>query len=181
MSKKTLVKEIYHPYHSQAGWNSCRYGPCAIKLVVGNHSNRWHRKVLPIKDLAKMMVGRSVSFNRKRRRSKKSGSANFAVVGRKPWRVSLRLKSYLLTFAQVVIGIAGIDGNGQSELIPGDYRTSQVKSGSIKIKGTRSCWPFPVDYWNECRPCLKSCRWWSCNKVVFLKTYRTSNLLQRTT
>ena len=88
-------------------------------------------------DLAEMMVGRSVSFTTEKKASK-------------PKEVVLSIKDLVVhenrgipavknlsldVRAGEIVGIAGIDGNGQSELIQAITGLRKVKSGSIKIKG----------------------------------------------
>ncbi|OKQ71964.1 heme ABC transporter ATP-binding protein [Streptococcus pneumoniae] len=88
-------------------------------------------------DLAEMMVGRSVSF-----KTEKQGS--------KPKEVVLSIKDLVVNEnrgvpavknlsldvrAGEIVGIAGIDGNGQSELIQAITGLRKVESGSIELKG----------------------------------------------
>ena len=88
-------------------------------------------------DLAEMMVGRSVSFTTEKKASE-------------PKEVVLSIKDLVVhenrgipavknlsldVRAGEIVGIAGIDGNGQSELIQAITGLRKVKSGSIKIKG----------------------------------------------
>ena len=89
------------------------------------------------KDLAEMMVGRSVSFVTEKEEAK-------------PKDVVLQISDLLVNenrgvpagkelsldvHAGEIVGVAGIDGNGQSELIQAITGLRKVKSGSIKIKG----------------------------------------------
>lgn len=88
-------------------------------------------------DLAEWMVGRSVSFKTEK-------------VEANPKEVILSIKDLVVNEnrgipavkglsldvrAGEVVGIAGIDGNGQSELIQAITGLRKVKSGSITIKG----------------------------------------------
>ena len=88
-------------------------------------------------DLAEMMVGRSVSFTTEKQASE-------------PKEVVLSIKDLVVhenrgipavknlsldVRAGEIVGIAGIDGNGQSELIQAITGLRKVKSGSIMIKG----------------------------------------------
>ncbi|MGT2749927.1 ABC transporter ATP-binding protein [Streptococcus orisasini] len=88
-------------------------------------------------DLAEMMVGRSVSFTTEK------AAAN-------PKEVTLAIKDLevnenrgvpavkglsLDVRAGEIVGIAGIDGNGQSELIQAITGLRKIKSGTITIKG----------------------------------------------
>ncbi|MEW4353740.1 ABC transporter ATP-binding protein [Streptococcus pneumoniae] len=89
------------------------------------------------KDLAEMMVGRSVSFTTEK-------------IPANPKDVVLSIKDLVVhenrgvpavknlsldVRAGEIVGIAGIDGNGQSELIQAITGLRKVKSGSIQIKG----------------------------------------------
>lgn len=88
-------------------------------------------------DLAEMMVGRSVSFKTEKQASK-------------PKEVVLSIKDLVVNEnrgvppvknlsldvrAGEIVGIAGIDGNGQSELIQAITGLRKVESGSIELKG----------------------------------------------
>jgi simple sugar transport system ATP-binding protein len=89
-------------------------------------------------ELAEMMVGRAVSFKTEK-------------IPANPKEVVLDIKDLVVNEnrglpavkgldlqvrAGEIVGIAGIDGNGQSELIQAIAGLRKVKSGSIKIKGT---------------------------------------------
>lgn len=89
------------------------------------------------KDLAEMMVGRSVSFVTEKEKAQPKEvvlqisdlvvNENRGVPAVKELSLDVR--------AGEIVGIAGIDGNGQSELIQAITGLRKVKSGSIKIKG----------------------------------------------
>ena len=89
------------------------------------------------KDLAEMMVGRSVSFTTEKKASEPKEvvlaikdlvvNENRGVPAVKDLSLDVR--------AGEIVGIAGIDGNGQSELIQAITGLRKVKSGSITIKG----------------------------------------------
>ena len=89
------------------------------------------------KDLAEMMVGRSVSFVTEKEEAQPKEvvlqisnlivNENRGVPAVKELSLNVR--------AGEIVGIAGIDGNGQSELIQAITGLRKVKSGSIKIKG----------------------------------------------
>lgn len=89
------------------------------------------------KDLAEMMVGRSVSFVTEKEEAQPKEvvlqisdlvvNENRGVPAVKELSLDVR--------AGEIVGIAGIDGNGQSELIQSITGLRKVKSGSIKIKG----------------------------------------------
>ncbi|MBP2619813.1 ABC transporter ATP-binding protein [Streptococcus panodentis] len=89
------------------------------------------------KDLAEMMVGRSVSFTTEKKAAQ-------------PKEIVLQIQDLVVhenrdipavknlsldVRAGEIVGIAGIDGNGQSELIQAITGLRKVKSGSVKIKG----------------------------------------------
>ena len=88
-------------------------------------------------DLAEMMVGRSVSFTT----DKKASNPEEVVLSIKDLVVNENrgvpaVKELSLDVrAGEIVGIAGIDGNGQSELIQAITGLRKVKSGSITIKG----------------------------------------------
>ena len=89
------------------------------------------------KDLAEMMVGRSVSFVTEKEEAQPKEvvlqisdlvvNENRGVPAVKELSLDVR--------AGEIVGIAGIDGNGQSELTQAITGLRKVKSGSIKIKG----------------------------------------------
>lgn len=89
-------------------------------------------------ELAEMMVGRSVSFTTAKQASIPGdvvlGIENLVVDENRgvPAVKDLSLE----VRAGEVVGIAGIDGNGQSELIQAITGLRKVKSGHIAIKGT---------------------------------------------
>lgn len=88
-------------------------------------------------DLAEMMVGRSVSFKTEKQASKPKEvvlsikdlvvNENRGVPADKNLSLDVR--------AGEIVGIAGIDGNGQSELIQAITGLRKVESGSIELKG----------------------------------------------
>ncbi|EHJ57448.1 hypothetical protein HMPREF9318_00499 [Streptococcus urinalis FB127-CNA-2] len=88
-------------------------------------------------ELAEMMVGRSVSFVTEKSASQPKETVleinnlevdeNRGVLAVKGLSLDVR--------AGEIVGIAGIDGNGQSELVQAITGLRKVKSGSIKIKG----------------------------------------------
>ena len=89
------------------------------------------------KDLAEMMVGRSVSFTTEKEASNPKEvilSIKDLVVNENRGIPAVKDLS-LDVQAGEIVGIAGIDGNGQSELIQAITGLRKVKSGSITIKG----------------------------------------------
>ncbi|MGX6979855.1 ABC transporter ATP-binding protein [Vagococcus elongatus] len=88
-------------------------------------------------ELADMMVGRAVSF----KTEKKPGSPKELVLSIENLVVKEKrgleaVKGLSLeVHAGEVVGIAGIDGNGQSELIQAITGLSKVEEGSVKLKG----------------------------------------------
>ena len=88
-------------------------------------------------DLAEMMVGRSVSFKTEKGPSEPKEvvlSIENLVVNENRGVPAVKNLSLELRAGEIV-GIAGIDGNGQSELIQAITGLRKGKSGSIKIKG----------------------------------------------
>ncbi|KXT75055.1 putative deoxyribose-specific ABC transporter, ATP-binding protein [Streptococcus sp. DD10] len=88
-------------------------------------------------DLAEMMVGRSVSF----KTEKQDAQPKEVVLSIKDLVVLENrgvpaVKNFSLDVrAGEIVGIAGIDGNGQSELIQAITGLRKVQSGSIQLKG----------------------------------------------
>lgn len=88
-------------------------------------------------DLAEMMVGRSVSFKTEKQASKPREvvlSIKDLVVNENRGVPAVKNLS-LDVRAGEIVGIAGIDGNGQSELIQAITGLRKVESGSIELKG----------------------------------------------
>lgn len=89
------------------------------------------------KDLAEMMVGRSVSFVTEKEEAQPKEvvlQISDLVVNENRGVPAVKELS-LDVHAGEIVGIAGIDGNGQSELIQAITGLRKVQSGSIKIKG----------------------------------------------
>ncbi|HET3162943.1 TPA: ABC transporter ATP-binding protein [Streptococcus pneumoniae] len=88
-------------------------------------------------DLAEMMVVRSVSFKTEKQASKPKEvvlSIKDLVVNENRGVPAVKNLS-LDVRAGEIVGIAGIDGNGQSELIQAITGLRKVESGSIELKG----------------------------------------------
>lgn len=88
-------------------------------------------------DLAEMMIGRSVSFKTEKQASKPKEvvlSIKDLVVNENRGVPAVKNLS-LDVRAGEIVGIAGIDGNGQSELIQAITGLRKVESGSIELKG----------------------------------------------
>ncbi|HGK9739733.1 TPA: ABC transporter ATP-binding protein [Streptococcus pneumoniae] len=88
-------------------------------------------------DLAEMMVGRSVSFKTEKQASKPKEvvlSIKDLVVNENRGVPAVKNLS-LDVRAGEIVGIAGIDGNGQSELIQAITGLRKVESGSIELIG----------------------------------------------
>ncbi|CAG6045005.1 ABC transporter ATP-binding protein [Streptococcus pneumoniae] len=88
-------------------------------------------------DLAEMMVGRSVSLKTEKQASKPKEvvlSIKDLVVNENRGVPAVKNLS-LDVRAGEIVGIAGIDGNGQSELIQAITGLRKVESGSIELKG----------------------------------------------
>ena len=89
------------------------------------------------KDLAEMMVGRSVSFVTEKEEAKPKDvvlQISDLIVNENRGVPAVKELS-LDVHAGEIVGVAGIDGNGQSEFIQAITGLRKVKSGSIKIKG----------------------------------------------
>ncbi|MGO6471897.1 ABC transporter ATP-binding protein [Streptococcus pneumoniae] len=88
-------------------------------------------------DLAEMMVGRSVSFKTEKQASKpKEVVLSIKDLAVNENRGVPAVKNLSLDVrAGEIVGIAGIDGNGQSELIQAITGLRKVESGSIELKG----------------------------------------------
>ena len=89
------------------------------------------------KELADMMVGRSVSFRTEKKESNPGTVAlevNNLVVKDERGILAVKDLSFQVRHGEVV-GIAGIDGNGQSELILTIAGLMTAESGSIKLAG----------------------------------------------
>ena len=89
------------------------------------------------KDLAEMMVGRSVSFVTEKEEAKPKDvvlQISDLIVNENRGVPAVKELS-LDVHAGEIVGVAGIDGNGQSELIQAITGLRKVKSGRIKIKG----------------------------------------------
>ena len=88
-------------------------------------------------DLAEMMVGRSVSF----KTAKEASHPKEVVLSIKDLVVNENrgvpaVKNLSLDVrAGEIVGIAGIDGNGQSELIQAITGLRKIESGSVELKG----------------------------------------------
>ena len=88
-------------------------------------------------DLAEMMVGRSVSFKTEKQASQPKEvvlSIKDLVVNENRGVPAVKNLS-LDVRAGEIVGIAGIDGDGQSELIQAITGLRKVESGSIELKG----------------------------------------------
>ena len=88
-------------------------------------------------DLAEMMVGRSVSFKTEKQVSQPKEvvlSIKDLVVNENRGVPAVKNLS-LDVRAGEIVGIAGIDGNGQSELIQAITGLRKVESGSVELKG----------------------------------------------
>lgn len=105
-----------------------RRGKSIETVEVGNATSQ---------ELAEMMVGRSVSFKTQKKAAKPSDlilSIEHLVVDENRGIPAVKDLS-LDVHAGEIVGIAGIDGNGQSELIQAITGLRKVKSGQITIKG----------------------------------------------
>lgn len=87
-------------------------------------------------DMAKMMVGRQVSFKVEKEESKPGENVleikNVSVLNNKK---VLGVKDFSLEVkAGEIVGIAGVDGNGQGELIEAITGLRKIESGSVLLK-----------------------------------------------
>ena len=88
-------------------------------------------------DLAEMMVGRSVSFKTEKQEAQPKEvvlSIQDLVVNENRGVPAVKNLS-LDVRAGEIVGIAGIDGNGQSELIQAITGLRKIESGSVELKG----------------------------------------------
>jgi len=88
-------------------------------------------------DLAEMMVGRSVSFKTEKQEAQPKEvilSIKYLVVNENRGVPAVKNLS-LDVRAGEIVGIAGIDGNGQSELIQAITGLRKIESGSVELKG----------------------------------------------
>ena len=88
-------------------------------------------------DLAEMMVGRSVSFKTEKQAAQPKEvvlSIQDLVVNENRGVPAVKNLS-LDVRAGEIVGIAGIDGNGQSELIQAITGLRKIESGSVELKG----------------------------------------------
>ena len=88
-------------------------------------------------DLAEMMVGRSVSFKTEKQATQPKEvilSIKDLVVNENRGVPAVKNLS-LDVRAGEIVGIAGIDGNGQSELIQAITGLRKIESGSVELKG----------------------------------------------
>ncbi|MEW9501245.1 ABC transporter ATP-binding protein [Jeotgalibacillus marinus] len=88
-------------------------------------------------ELASLMVGREVLFNTKKTPAQpKETVLDIAKLNVKDSRGVMSVKDLDLTVrAGEIVGIAGVDGNGQSELIEAITGLKKSSSGSIKLNG----------------------------------------------
>lgn len=94
-------------------------------------------KKTSVQEMAAMMVGRPVSFKVDKKKSKPGRAVleikNLNVMNAKK---VLGVKNFSLDVAEgEIVGIAGVDGNGQSELIEAITGLLPIESGSILISG----------------------------------------------
>lgn len=88
-------------------------------------------------DLAEMMVGRSVSFKTEKQEAQPKEvvlSIQDLVVNENRGVPAVKNLSLDVRACEIV-GIAGIDGNGQSELIQAITGLRKIESGSVELKG----------------------------------------------
>lgn len=102
-------------------------------------------------DLAAMMVGREVNFKVDKEEAKPSNVVleikDLLVKDNR--KISVVDKLSLEVRAGEILGIAGIDGNGQSELVEALTGLRKAESGSIKINGKELLNKSPKDMFNN--------------------------------
>ena len=105
-----------------------RRGKSIETVELGDKSN---------KELAEMMVGRSVSFTTEKEPAHPKGIVlDVESLKVKESRGSFAVKGLSLQVrAGEIVGIAGIDGNGQTELIKAITGLIKVDSGKVTLKG----------------------------------------------
>ena len=96
-------------------------------------------KTTPIDELAKKMIGQNLNFNITKN-DHEFGEVifeidNLCVENKKTRNLNAINKLSLKIRKGEIFGIAGVDGNGQKELIEAITNLTKVKSGSIKING----------------------------------------------
>lgn len=91
-------------------------------------------------ELASMMVGRNVSFTvEKEKREPGEVVLEIRDLCAKDYRDANILKSLSLTVRRgEIVGIAGVDGNGQSELVEILTGLKKAESGSVKVLGNNA-------------------------------------------
>ncbi len=103
-----------------------RRGKSIDTVELGDKSNQ---------ELAELMVGRSVSFVTEKSAASKEVVLDIKALNVKESRGSLKVKGLSLDVrAGEIVGLAGIDGNGQTELIKAITGLMKVESGSIMIR-----------------------------------------------
>jgi len=102
-------------------------------------------------DLAEKMVGREVTFKIEKKESKQGQKVleinDLVVKDRRGINVVDHLN--LEVFEGEVLGIAGVDGNGQSELIEAIAGLQSIASGEIKLSGKSIAGKTPRDMYGE--------------------------------
>lgn len=102
-------------------------------------------------DLAAMMVGREVNFKVDKKEAKPSNVVleinNLTVKDNR--KISVVDELSLEVKAGEILGIAGIDGNGQSELVEALTGLRKAESGSIKINGKELLNKNPKEMFNN--------------------------------
>ncbi|MDR0563031.1 MAG: ABC transporter ATP-binding protein [Spirochaetaceae bacterium] len=109
---------------------------CTI-IRAGKTIDRVEVKNVSEEDLAAMMVGRKVSFSVDKQPSK-PGNAVLAVenlVVKDYWGHAAVNRLNLTVRAGEIVGIAGVDGNGQSEFIAALTGLRKAESGTITVLG----------------------------------------------
>jgi len=92
------------------------------------------KKDIDIKTLAHMLVGRDVDVLEERVARKEGGEREVVVEVKGLSRKRLKPVSFTIKKGEI-LGVAGVAGNGQSELADALWGSEEIDSGSIKING----------------------------------------------
>jgi len=107
-----------------------------VVLRKGSTAGEAETRGMDKKSLARMMIGRDVIFNIEREKLKRGDEVfsikDITVDGDKGYPVVKNLS--LDIYRNEIVGIAGISGNGQRELVEAVTGLRQIKSGQITIK-----------------------------------------------
>jgi simple sugar transport system ATP-binding protein len=106
-------------------------------MRAGSVVNTVERKDVDQKTLARMMIGRDLSEQKIRYRKNNNRpviEVEDLVTQERPGGMALKSVGFCLQEGEI-LGIAGVAGNGQRELVEALVGTSPPRSGSVRIKG----------------------------------------------